>query len=249
MEEYFIALVVGTLIGLIGSGGSIVAIPAFMYLANYSTSKATDAALILVTTSAAIAVAGYSKKGKILYRDSALFALSGILGSFAGTVVNNELSDQILLVIFAAVLSFAAVAMPLSKKLQKNSAESSSDFKRNIPAILFVGVIFGFLTGLIGVGGGFIIIPLLVVLLRYQFSFAVGTSVVIILINALSSIAFRILTSNIEILSLLPLAAIAGIGAMIGMYLNGKLNHEVIQKVFVVVVILIAVFTVGDALI
>ena len=213
MTEYLISLLVGILIGLLGSGGSIVAIPAFIYLANYTTARATDAALVLVTISATIAVVGYSKKSQILYKDTSLFAISGILSAYLGTYVNSKLSDQVLLWVFAFVLVIASIAMPLSKKIQNKKDPTDDENKQNIVLILVVGLVFGFLTGLIGVGGGFLIIPLLVVVLRYKFSFAVGTSVVIILINALSSIVFRIFVSNIEILNLIPLAVLAAMGA------------------------------------
>ncbi len=248
MTEYLISLLVGILIGLLGSGGSIVAIPAFIYLANYTTARATDAALVLVTISATIAVVGYSKKSRILYKDTSLFAISGILSAYLGTYVNSKLSDQVLLWVFAFVLVIASIAMPLSKKIQNKKDPTDDENKQNIVLILVVGLVFGFLTGLIGVGGGFLIIPLLVVVLRYKFSFAVGTSVVIILINALSSIVFRIFVSNIEILNLIPLAVLAAMGAFLGIYLNGKLNKEVLQRAFSILVIAITIFTLVDAL-
>ncbi len=248
MTEYLISLLVGILIGLLGSGGSIVAIPAFIYLANYTTARATDAALVLVTISATIAVVGYSKKSQILYKDTSLFAISGILSAYLGTYVNSKLSDQVLLWVFAFVLVIASIAMPLSKKIQNKKDPTDDENKQNIVLILVVGLVFGFLTGLIGVGGGFLIIPLLVVVLRYKFSFAVGTSVVIILINALSSIVFRIFVSNIEILNLIPLAVLAAMGAFLGIYLNGKLNKEVLQRAFSILVIAITIFTLVDAL-
>ena len=248
MTEYLISLLVGILIGLLGSGGSIVAIPAFMYLANYTTARATDVALVLVTISATIAVVGYSKKSQILYKDTSLFAISGILSAYLGTYVNSKLSDQVLLWVFAFVLVIASIAMPLSKKIQNKKDPTDDENKQNIVLILVVGLVFGFLTGLIGVGGGFLIIPLLVVVLRYKFSFAVGTSVVIILINALSSIVFRIFVSNIEILNLIPLAVLAAMGAFLGIYLNGKLNKEVLQRAFSILVIAITIFTLVDAL-
>ena len=256
MTEYLISLLVGILIGLLGSGGSIVAIPAFMYLANYTTARATGVALVLVTISATIAVVGYSKKSQILYKDTSLFAISGILSAYLGTYVNSKLSDQVLLWVFAFVLVIASIAMPLSKKIQNKKDPTDDENKQNmkdfsnviIMLILVVGLVFGFLTGLIGVGGGFLIIPLLVVVLRYKFSFAVGTSVVIILINALSSIVFRIFVSNIEILNLIPLAVLAAMGAFLGIYLNGKLNKEVLQRAFSILVIAITIFTLVDAL-
>ena len=248
MTEYLISLLVGILIGLLGSGGSIVAIPAFIYLANYTTARATDAALVLVTISATIAVVGYSKKSQILYKDTSLFAISGILSAYLGTYVNSKLSDQVLLWVFAFVLVIASIAMPLSKKIQNKKDPTDDENKQNIVLILVVGLVFGFLTGLIGVCGGFLIIPLLVVVLRYKFSFAVGTSVVIILINALSSIVFRIFVSNIEILNLIPLAVLAAMGAFLGIYLNGKLNKEVLQRAFSILVIAITIFTLVDAL-
>ena len=248
MTEYLISLLVGILIGLLGSGGSIVAIPAFIYLANYTTARATDAALVLVTISATIAVVGYSKKSQILYKDTSLFAISGILSAYLGTYVNSKLSDQVLLWVFAFVLVIASIAMPLSKKIQNKKDPTDDENKQNTVLILVVGLVFGFLTGLIGVGGGFLIIPLLVVVLRYKFSFAVGTSVVIILINALSSIVFRIFVSNIEILNLIPLAVLAAMGAFLGIYLNGKLNKEVLQRAFSILVIAITIFTLVDAL-
>jgi uncharacterized membrane protein YfcA len=150
--------------------------------------------------------------------------------------------------VFAFVLVIASIAMPLSKKIQNKKDPTDDENKQNIVLILVVGLVFGFLTGLIGVGGGFLIIPLLVVVLRYKFSFAVGTSVVIILINALSSIVFRIFVSNIEILNLIPLAVLAAMGAFLGIYLNGKLNKEVLQRAFSILVIAITIFTLVDAL-
>ncbi len=249
MIEYIIALVVGILVGLIGSGGAIVSIPAFVYLASYSTPKATDAALLLVLVSAIVAAIGYSKKKCIAYKDTLYFALSGMGGTFLGTLIHKQLGDRILLIILSVFLFTSAISMLFSDSIKKRTKNKNNTERSNIILLMIVGVIFGFITGLIGVGGGFIVIPLLTLVLHYEFKFAVGTSVVIILINAVSAVVFRVLFSNIEIISLLPLMLFAAFGAGIGIWLSSRLNQDLVKNVFIVFVLLIAFFTLIDNLV
>ncbi|HQZ14916.1 MAG TPA: sulfite exporter TauE/SafE family protein [Acidimicrobiia bacterium] len=247
MIEYLIAIVVGLLIGLLGSGGAIVAIPAFIYLANYTPKQASTTALVLVTISAIIATIGYSKKKQITYKDSAAFAVTGIVGSFAGTMVNRSLSDTFLLGLFAIVLFLAGISMLNQERLSKTrllrKTKSSSN---NIFLVLAIGLSFGFVTGLLGVGGGFLIVPLLVIVLHYKMSFAVGTSVTIIAFNAIVSLGFRATDLEIPVGTIIPLGICAVVGALAGMLLHDRVNKNIVKQAFVVLLFLLGTYTLID---
>jgi len=250
MIAYIIAIVVGLLIGLLGSGGAIVAIPAFIYLANYTPKEASTTSLILVTVSAIIATLGYSKKKQITYKDSAVFAVTGIIGSFIGTVLNKSISDTVLLGLFAGVLFFAAFSMINQTRLSNSRLlQKTKTSGNNVFTVITIGLIFGFVTGLLGVGGGFLIVPLLVIVLHYEMGFAVGTSVTIIAFNALVSLGFRATDLDISPSIIIPLGACAVIGALAGMALHERVNQTVVKKIFIVLLLLLGTYTLIDTFI
>jgi uncharacterized membrane protein YfcA len=251
MVEFVIALIVGILVGLIGSGGAIVAVPAFVYLANYSPTRASETSLVLVAVSAIIAIIGYARKKQILYKDSLTFALSGIVGAFLGTQVNRSINETLLLFIFAGVLFLAATSMLLSQKLSQSTHDDEIDTHAptTLIRVLAIGTLFGFVTGLLGVGGGFLIVPLLTILLHYRFSYAVGTSVTIILLNTLSALAFRASDIDLEASVVFPLIGFAIAGALIGLYLHEKLPAQTVKKFFIGLLFVLGTYTLVDTVI
>ncbi|MGY1681267.1 sulfite exporter TauE/SafE family protein [Geodermatophilus sp. SYSU D01176] len=185
-------LVIGALVGLLGGGGSILAVPALVYAAGQELPQAVATSLLVVGITSLVALLPRLRAGQIAWRIAALFAAAGAATAFAGAAVNRLLPDDVVLGLFAALMIGTGVRM-LAEKLTTGVAcavESGRvNWRRCLPRTLAGGLVVGFLTGLLGVGGGFLIIPVLVVVLGLPMTTAIGTSLVIIAANSAAGFA------------------------------------------------------------
>lgn len=178
---------VGISLGLLGGGGSILAVPALVYLLGRSVHEAVPASLLVVGSASATGAISYLRTGTVPWRTATLFGIVGMGGSFAGAYLNHRLADDALLLGFALLMTAAAVTMlRQAPAMQACHSEETCDemWRRRWGLVAGAGIGAGFLTGLFGVGGGFIIVPALVLLLKLPMRAAIGASLVIIVINS-----------------------------------------------------------------
>ena len=182
-----LGLVIGVLIGLLGGGGSILAVPVLVYVAGQDLPQAVATSLLVVGVTAVGALLPRLRTGRIAWRIAVLFGAAGAATAFAGAAVNRLLPDDVVLGLFAALMSVAGLRM-LSPTPAVGAAcathEGGVDWQRCLPRTLAGGLVVGFLTGLLGVGGGFVIIPALVVVLGLPMETAIGTSLLIVGVNS-----------------------------------------------------------------
>jgi uncharacterized protein len=191
---------IGVLLGLLGGGGSILAVPALLYGVGMPLSAAVPTSLLVVGASSATGVIPRLRTREVQWRLATVFGLAGAATAFAGAAVNRLLPPWLVLSGFAVLMIAAAVRM-----LQKQP-EAGGDcalpgggvnWRSCLPKAIGAGAAVGFLTGLFGVGGGFLIVPALALLLGLPMTAAVGTSLVIIVLN--SAAGFVAYLSSIEI--------------------------------------------------
>lgn len=212
-------LAIGASLAMLRGGGSILAVPALVYGLGQPVAAAVPTSLLVVGGSAAAGAISHLRSGSVPWRSALLFGGSGILGSFGGAQVGRQLEDRLLLVGFAALMLVAAAAMlrRRSSDQGKEAAASCENAWRERPlAVIAVGAGVGLLTGLFGVGGGFIIVPAWTLAMGCPVRVSVGVSLVVIVINSAAAFFPQLGFPGLDvpIATAFTLAAIAG--ALVG---------------------------------
>lgn len=245
-------LLIGALLGLLGGGGSILAVPALIYGVGQPLHQAIPASLLVVGVSSLAGALPRIRARQIHWRMVAIFGVTGSAAAFAGTAVNSQLPSRVVLLGFAAIMVAAGGAMLRDQGAVGNACAVSGaaiNWRRCLPRSLGAGLMVGFLTGLFGVGGGFLIIPALVLLLGLDMSLAVGTSLVIIVLNSTSGLISHLGNTHLDLGVSLAFTATAVLGALTAARFAVRLPTESLQRWFAYLVFAVAVFVVVQTII
>lgn len=235
------ALVVGLSLGVFGSGGSILTVPVLLYLVNMEPNIAIASSLLIVGGISLIGSTLNIHKKLVSWRHVVLFGIPGTIGTYAGAWIGVMVDSKIQLIVFVILMALAAFKM-----WQKKPAESPVN-EINIPRVALDGAIVGVITGFVGVGGGFLIVPALVLLGGLSMAMAVGTSLLIIALKSFagfvkyySALSAQDVTFNWSVIGLM----IAGgaLGNFIGIWLGSRLPKEKLQKSFSIFLGVMAIF-------
>ncbi len=241
---YIASVFIGISLGLIGGGGSILTVPVLVYLFRIDASLATTYSLFIVGATSVIGSFSYFKKGLVNIKMAAVFGIPSIISVFLTrtyimpvitgeifTIGNFTLTKSIfLMLVFAVLMVFASYSM--IKKDEQASADTLQKQEFNYPLVLAIGVFVGIITGFIGAGGGFLIIPVLANLLKLPMKVAVGTSLLIISTNSLLGFLFSLSHRAIHWHFLLTVSFIAMIGILIGSFLSAKIDGKKLKPAF-----------------
>lgn len=234
-------MAIGGVLGLIGAGGAVVAVPAFIYLFGFSPLEATTASLAVVAASAASGAVPRFRLGQVHLRQALLFWGLGIVGTFAGSRLATIIPEPIIIGGFAIVMIGAAVAM-----WRKSSTVEPTGQRRTAPWLLpLVAIAIGLLTGIFGVGGGFLIVPALVLVFGFPFGIATGTSLVVVALNSITALIFKYDTWT-QIPWEIPLLVIVGglVGSIAASSLNTGIPQQLLERAFAVLLVLLAAWMV-----
>ncbi|HEX4905315.1 MAG TPA: sulfite exporter TauE/SafE family protein [Acidimicrobiales bacterium] len=256
-----LGFLIGLSLGALGGGGSILAVPALVYGAGQSPKAATASSLLLVGMASLIGLRPHLRAGRVRVGTGLAFGAAGIPGSVLGTAVNHRLDPDHLLVAFAGLVLLAAWRMltgcPTCTNVGNDevlragsgavSVAARIDVRRSV-AIIAAGSAVGFLTGLFGVGGGFVIVPALTLLLQLNMPTAIGTSLLVISVNAAVGLAARVGTTGIEWGVTLPFAVAAVAGVLTGGRVAGRLEPRRSLRWFAALLVVVAVYTGVDGL-
>ena len=252
---YFSALIIGISLGLIGGGGSILAVPVLAYLFSVNEKVATAYSLFIVGVSALVGGLKQHLKGYVDWRTAVVFGLPAIVGvSVVRRFVVPALPEVLFNIddfeftrrmgmfgLFAILMIPAAFSMLNTRKEKKQKGDGT--VKYNYPLIIGEGLLVGGITGMIGAGGGFLIIPALVILANVEMKVAVGTSLIIIAIKSL--LGFFIgdaLTMEIDWMFLIVFTLISFVGIFIGSYLSNFIDGNKLKKGFGYFIFVMAIF-------
>ncbi len=244
-------LLIGVLLGLLGGGGSILAVPALVYGVGQPLHQAIPTSLLVVGFSALAGALPRIRSHLVQWRLAAIFGITGAGAAFAGTAVNNLLTTRVVLIGFAGVMIAAGLRMLRDTGRIGTAcavAGSSINWQRCLPRSLAAGLTVGFLTGLFGVGGGFLIIPALVLLLGIDMNIAVGTSLVIVVLNSASGLAAHLGHTHIDAKTAVAFTAAAILGALGAGRLGAHLPTRNLQRWFAYLVFAVAIFVITQAL-
>ncbi|WIY06612.1 sulfite exporter TauE/SafE family protein [Amycolatopsis mongoliensis] len=185
-------LVIGAALGLLGAGGSILAIPALVYGVGLPLSAAIPTSLLVVAVSAAGGLVARWRSKVIRWPVALVFAAASVPAAFGGTALGKLLPDRWLLIAFAVLMAVVAIRMLVAAPERDGACRTSTggvNWRSCVPKALAVGAVVGVLTGLFGVGGGFVIVPALTMLLGLTAPEAVATSLVVIVLTSVGGLA------------------------------------------------------------
>ncbi len=245
-----LGLLIGVLLGLLGGGGSILAVPALVYGAGVPLAAAVPTSLLVVGVSSATALLPRLRAGQIAWRIAGVFGAAGAAAAFAGATVNRLLDPRVVLVGFAALMVAAGLRM-LREQLEVGGdcalPGGGVNWRGCLPKAIGSGIVVGFLTGLFGVGGGFLIIPALVLLLGLPMTTAVGTSLAIIVLNSIAGFTAHAADAELDprIVGAFTVTAVAG-SLVAGRFATG-LPAERTRRWFAYLVFVVASFIVVQA--
>ncbi len=228
------AILIGITLGLLGSGGSILTVPVLTYLVGQDTKLAIASSLIIVCLISLFSALSYAYHKQVKWRTVFLFGLPGMLGALAGAWSAHFISDAIQMLIFSILLLIAAYLMfdPLS--LKEGEKEHS---ERSIYQIVTDGFIVGLVTGIVGVGGGFLIIPALILLGGLSIRLAIGTSLVIVTIQSFAGFigylpVLDTLNLHIDWQIIILFSVLGVLGSGLGHKLSKKIKQAHLKKGF-----------------
>ncbi|MFR9787200.1 sulfite exporter TauE/SafE family protein [Streptomyces sp. MB22_4] len=249
MTTLILALVAGAVIGLalggLGGGGSVLAVPALIYLLGFTTAEATTASLVIVTLTSVTALAGHARDGNVVWRTGLLFAAAGIVPAMLAGAAAGHLPQAVLTAAFSVIAALAALRMLRPARTGPESGARVNPGKAGA-----AGAGLGAVTGFLGVGGGFLAVPALVGVLKLPMRRAVGTSLLVITINSLAALGARAGTGmHLDWAVVAPFTAAAMLGAWDGKRLAKKLKGGTLQRVFAWVLLAVALFMFADVLV
>ncbi|PRX50705.1 sulfite exporter TauE/SafE family protein [Salegentibacter salegens] len=240
---YVGALVIGIVLGLIGGGGSILTVPVLVYLLAINPVTATAYSLFVVGASSLVGAFKNMQKKLVDFRTAIVFSIPAFIAVYATrkwmvpaipeslfSIGQFEITKNIgIMLFFAIIMILASVSMIRENGKQKTKDEA---IRYNYPLIIIEGIVVGVLTGIVGAGGGFLIIPALVLLAKLPMKKAVATSLLIIAIKSLIGFIGDVQNMNIEWLFLAIFTGLSMIGMFIGIYLNKFIDGNKLKKGF-----------------
>ncbi len=255
-----LGFLIGISLGALGGGGSILAVPALVYAAGQTPKHATTTSLVLVAITAVIGIVPHWRAGRVRFVPGAIFGLAGIGGSLLGSRWNKAIDANVLLLAFAGLMLVAAGAMwrrlNAAPRVMRSELRSVGAAVNPLEAhprvhldpatvvkVAVAGTIVGLLTGFFGVGGGFVIVPALVLALGFTMPEAVGTSLLVITINSIVALATRLQPGAIDWGTVIPFTVASLIGVVVGSRLASTRDSKSLQRWFVGLLVLVAIYT------
>ena len=256
---YFGALLIGVVLGLIGGGGSILTVPVLVYLLSVNPVTATAYSLFVVGASSLVGALNNMKKKLVDFRTATVFAIPAFIAVYGTrkylvpaipehifTLWGFEVTKDIgIMLFFAVIMIVASVSM-----IKNNRTEElkETEVKYNYPLIILEGLVVGVLTGIVGAGGGFLIIPALVLLAKLPMKKAVATSLLIIAVKSLLGFIGDVENLEIDWIFLMIFTGLSIIGIFLGGFLNKFIDGKKLKKGFGWFVLVMGVYIIGKEL-
>lgn len=240
---FVLALVIGVSIGLLGGGGAILAVPVLTYITGLEPVQAIPSSLLIVGVTSAVSLTLHALKRRVQWRTGIIFGIASMAGAFAGGRLGSSVPSAILMFSFAAVMIAAAVAMIRGRK---NNGDEEESVKLPIVKILITGAVVGLVSGFVGAGGGFLIVPALALLARLPMRLAVATSLMIVTMQSGAGLVGYVVSTPLDWMLALSIAAAAVIGSFLGFWLSGRVPDRGLRKGFGVFVLVIAAIVVTE---
>ena len=239
LQGLLLGVLIGTTLGVVGAGGAILAVPGLVAVMGLTATSATTSSMVVVGTAALAGALGRLKSKTLDIKTGVTFSLLGFLGTLLGSQLVGLFSNRALILLFASLMFAAAIGMWRHQVVDREMAKPSWTM------VILTASAVGLLTGLLGVGGGFLIVPALVLILGVKVKLAAGTSLVAIAMNSI--IAFLLRFHYWQLVpwnSILVFTAAAVIASFVTTPMATKLPSKALQKSFAVLVVIVGIFMV-----
>jgi uncharacterized membrane protein YfcA len=240
-----LAVGIGVSLGLLGGGGSILAVPLLVYVAGLPAKEAIAASLLVVGATSAVGVLPHARAHRVRWRTGLVFGLAGMTGAYAGGRLAAYIPGSVLLTGFALMMLATAVAMIRGRK-----PDPAKPIPHELPVLRVIadGVAVGLVTGLVGAGGGFLVVPVLSLLGGLPMAVAVGTSLLVIAMKSFAGLAGYLADVHIGWVLVAAVTAAAILGGLAGARLAGRIHADRLRKAFGWFVITMGVFVLAQQL-
>ena len=251
-----IGLLIGLSLGALGGGGSILTVPALVYVFGQDPQQATTSSLVIVGVTSLVAAVPHARAANVRLGQGLAFGALGVVGSFAGAAAATTVRPEVLLSSFAALMVFVAVLMLRRTLAAGGGAEPTRPSEPmisldpffcacpRVAKVIVTATVVGMLTGFFGVGGGFALVPALVLALSFPMPVAVGTSLVVIAVNSATALIARS-DAGVELDWALigGFTAAAVIGSLLGSRVAARVSGRTLSLAFVVLLVAVAGYT------
>lgn len=266
-----LGLVIGLVIGGLGGGGGALTVPALVYLLGLTAQDATTSSVLIVGISSLAGAAARIRD--VRWRTGLSFAAVGVPVAYLGSVLNHRVGEPVVLVTFAVVTVVAAAAMLIEGRTAGGTEEcvetpgpapppgratgtivaARPGVERRrllvrVGTVVGCGAAVGFLTGFLGVGGGFLVLPVLVIALRMPVTAAIGTSLLIMVLNAAAALASRSGDLAVDWAVVVPFTLASVVGTLLGRRVADRLSGAALTRIFAVLLLLVGIFVGAESL-
>ncbi|MEO5983275.1 MAG: sulfite exporter TauE/SafE family protein [Pedococcus sp.] len=253
-----LGLLIGLALGALGGGGSILTVPALVYVLGQDPKTATTSSLLIVGVTSLIALVPHARAHRVRFGQGLMFGVLGTAGSFAGSALAAHVAPQVLLTAFAGLMLVVATLM-LRRSLRPDDATGPQTRGEEpilslrpltcacprLAKVVLTATAVGLLTGFFGVGGGFVLVPALVLALSFPMPVAVGTSLLVIAVNSATALTARMSSGGPDLDW--PLIAGFTAAAIVGSLLGGRITSRVsprhLTRAFAILLVAVALYT------
>lgn len=248
-----LSLLIGLLLGLLGGGGSILTVPMLVYILKVDPKTAIVTSLVVVGTSSLIAIIPHAHRNYVCWKCGFIFGLAGMAGAYSGGRLAGFISGDILMAIFGLVTLLTGLAMLRVRHTTSTNPDLRQDsavcpLQINFARVLFDGFLVGIITGLVGVGGGFLIVPALTLLVGLPMQSAIGTSLLIIAMNSIAGLAGYAKHVAFDVNLAMMVTGGAVVGAVVGGIISKRISASALRRMFGLFVMLIAGYVLFQSL-
>jgi uncharacterized membrane protein YfcA len=242
-----LAVLIGLSLGLLGGGGSILTVPILSYVVGMEPKAAIASSLFVVGASSAAGLVAHARAGRVRWPIGLVLGAGGMAGAYLGGWIAGYLPGRVLMLMFVAMMVVTAIAMLRGRRGETEPGEPAEPRLRLVRAIGF-GIGIGLVAGTVGAGGGFLVVPALVLLGGLRVHHAVGTSLLVIALQSFAGLAGHLGHVAIDWPITLAVTGVAIVGSLAGGKLAGRVPPESLRRGFGILVAVIAAFTLAGQL-
>jgi hypothetical protein len=239
-----LSILIGISLGLLGGGGSILTVPILTYVGGMAPKAAIASSLFVVGVTSAAGVISHARGGRVRWRTGLVFGAAGMAGAYGGGRLAAFIPGHVLMILFGLMMAATAFAM-----LRKPRALAAHGTDLPVGKVIVEGVVVGIVTGIVGAGGGFLVVPALVLLGGLSMETAVGTSLVVIAMKSFAGLAGHLDHVDIDWPITLAVTATAVVGSLLGGALVGRIPPATLRRGFGVFIVVMAAFVLAKELV
>jgi uncharacterized membrane protein YfcA len=250
-----LGLLIGLVIGGLGGGGGVLTVPLLVYVLGQSAQDATTGSVVIVGVTAVAGVLARLRHGSVQWRTGIALGVAGIPAAALGALLNAQVAEPVLLLSFAVLTVLAAVALivdagPAPEPDPPVAGAVAVRTRRSTGVVVGIGIVIGFLTGFLGVGGGFLLVPALVIVLRMPMVAAVGTSLLVIVVNSVAAFSVRLgAAAELDWAVLVPFTAAAVLASVAGQRVAHRFSGAALTRAFAVLLLAVGGFVAVESVI